>query len=409
MMGIVRRITERKNADKELSRVYALEKKARDEAEEANRTKDYFLALVSHELRSPLNAILGWTKILLTKVVDDETRQNALETIERSALSQAKLIGDLVDSARIASGKLRLELCPMNIFDAVNTIFNSQKPAAETKQINLQFNFDTQNASVFGDLIRLQQVFTNLLTNAVKFTPENGNIEIHLTTDNKNVFVSVKDNGQGISAEILPRIFRQFSQGDQTVSRDQGGLGLGLSIVKTLVEKHEGTITAQSDGIGQGAIFTVRLPLYFSQNSFAGKKEVALNGDEKPLANLKILFVEDDTDSREVLQLFLEQNGAVVESVESAAKAVEILENSKGNFDVIISDLAMPNEDGYSLISRIRQFPVEKCGKTPALALSAFATKENKERAYLSGFQKYHTKPFEPDLLIKDILGLLRK
>jgi len=408
IMGVVRQITERKNADKELSRVYTLEKKARDDAEEANRTKDYFLALVSHELRSPLNAILGWTKILLTKDVDSDMRRNALETIERSALSQAKLIGDLVDSSRIASGKLRLEMRPMNLFDAVNTVFNSQKPAAESKNLNLTFDFNAENTPVFGDLIRLQQVFTNLLSNALKFTPEGGNIQINLTADDEKVLVSVKDDGQGINSETLPRIFRQFSQGDQTIARDQAGLGLGLSIVKTLVEKHQGMVTASSEGIGQGSIFAVTLPLYKPMKSVSDEKTELRNSDETPLVNVMILCVEDDLDSREVLQLFLEQNGALVESVESAAEAMSVLKRNNRKFDVIISDLAMPNEDGYSLISNIRQFPSEKGGEIPALALSAFTTKENKEKAFASGFQKYHTKPFEPDLLINEILDLVK-
>lgn len=409
IMGVVRQITDRKNADKELSRVYTLEKKARDEAEEANRAKDYFLAFVSHELRSPLNAILGWTKILLTKEVDEKMQRNALETIERSALSQAKLIGDLVDSSRIASGKLRLEMRPINLFDAVNTVFNSHKPTAETKKINLAFNFNTESATVFGDLIRLQQVFTNLLSNALKFTPESGNIQINLTVDDEKVLVSVKDDGQGINTETLPRIFRQFSQGDQTIARDQAGLGLGLSIVKTLVEKHQGTVTASSEGIGQGSVFTVSLPLYIPIKSVSNEKTESRNLDGMPLANVKILCVEDDLDSREVLQLFLEQNGAAVESVGSAAEAMAVLEKNNQSFDVIVSDLAMPNEDGYSLISNIRQFPSEKGGKIPALALSAFTTKENKEKAFASGFQKYHTKPFQPDLLIDEILDLIKK
>jgi PAS domain S-box-containing protein len=409
MMGVVRRITDRKNADKELSRVYALERKARDEAEEANRTKDYFLALVSHELRSPLNAILGWTKILLTKNVDEETRRNALQTIERSAMSQAKLIGDLVDSSRITSGKLRLEMRPMNIFDAVNTVLNSQKPTAEAKKINLEFNYNTENAPVFGDLIRLQQVFTNLLTNALKFTPEGGNIQVNLAAADEKVLISVKDDGQGISAETLPRIFRQFSQGNQSIARDQAGLGLGLSIVKTLVEKHEGTVTAQSDGIGKGATFTVILPLIKPAKFVSIEENEAKNTEGSPLANVRILCIEDDLDSREVLELFLEQNGASVESVESAPEAVSVLNKNGNRFDVIISDLAMPNEDGYSLISQIRHFPSEKGGKIPALALSAFTTKENKEKAFAAGFQKYHTKPFEPDLLINEILDLIKK
>jgi PAS domain S-box-containing protein len=409
MMGVVRRITDRKNADEELSRVYALERKARDEAEEANRTKDYFLALVSHELRSPLNAILGWTKILLTKDVNDETRRNALQTIERSAMSQAKLIGDLVDSSRIASGKLRLEMRPMNLFDAVNTVYNSQKPTAEAKKIKLKFDFNTESATVFGDLVRLQQVFTNLLTNALKFTNENGNINLTLTSKDGKVLISVKDDGQGISADTLPHIFRQFSQGDQTISRDQAGLGLGLSIVKTLVEKHEGTVTAHSEGVGKGTTFTVILPLIKPAKQVSFEEVASPSLEDSPLSKVKILCVEDDLDSREVLQLFLEQCGASVVSVESASEAVSVLNKNGQGFDVIISDLAMPNEDGYSLISQIRQFSSEKGGKIPALALSAFTTRENKEKAFVSGFQKYHTKPFEPDLLVNDILDLVKK
>jgi PAS domain S-box-containing protein len=409
MMGVVRRITDRKNADEELSRVYALERKARDDAEEANRTKDYFLALVSHELRSPLNAILGWTKILLTKEVNDETRRNALQTIERSAMSQAKLIGDLVDSSRIASGKLRLEMRPMNLFDAVNTVFNSQKPAAEAKKIKMTFDFNTEHAPVFGDLVRLQQVFTNLLSNALKFTHEDGNIHLNLSTNDGRVLISVQDDGQGISPETLPHIFRQFSQGDQTISRDQAGLGLGLSIVKTLVEKHEGTVTAHSEGVGKGATFTVTLPLIKAVQNASIVEIEAQNSEDFPLTNVNILCVEDDLDSREVIQLFLEQCGAAVVSVESAADAVSVLKKNGRRFDVIISDLAMPNEDGYSLISQIRQLSTEKGGRIPALALSAFTTKENKEKAFSVGFQKYHTKPFEPDLLVSDILDLVKK
>ena len=408
-MGVVRQITNQKNAGDELSRIYALEKKARDEAEEANRTKDYFLAFVSHELRSPLNAILGWTKILLTKNVDDGMRKSALETIERSALSQAKLISDLVDSARITSGKLKLEMRPMNLFDAIKTVYNSHKPTADTKKINLEFNYDTENLTIFGDLIRIQQIFTNLLTNALKFTPESGNVAINLKTENDTATVSIKDDGQGINAETLPHIFRQFSQGDQKVSREQAGLGLGLSIVKTLIEKHQGTVSAHSEGIGQGTIFTVKLPVYQTSNSLPDVKIKPQNTDKFPLANLKILFIEDDVDSREVLQLFLEQNGAIVESAESAANALEVLEKKKSDYDLIISDLAMPNEDGYSLISQIRKFSPDKGGAIPAMALSAFTTKENREKAFLSGFQKYHTKPFEPDLLVKEILGLVKK
>ncbi len=405
MMGVVRRITEKKLASEELSKIYAREKKARDEAEEANRTKDYFLAIVSHELRSPLNAILGWTKILLTRKVDGETQRNALETIERSARSQAKLIEDLVDSARIASGKLRLEFRPTNLYEVVKNVYNSQKPSAEAKEIALEFSAENTKILVFGDMVRLQQVFTNIVSNSIKFTPEGGAVTINASVDKHKVKVSVTDNGQGISAEALPDIFNQFAQG---TAGDRSGLGLGLSISKILVEKHNGIIRAESEGIGQGSRFSVEIPLYFTEEEISAEIKVSNPKDQKLLKDLKILIVEDDPDSRQVLQLVLEQCGATIESAESAQNAMEILRASKDDLpDAIISDLAMPVEDGYALINQVRKLPAAEGGKIPAIALSAFVAGENKKKAYSSGFQKYHTKPFDPDVLIDDILQIL--
>jgi PAS domain S-box-containing protein len=410
MMGVVRRITDNKLANEELSKVYDREKKARSEAEEANRAKDFFLAVVSHELRSPLNAILGWTKILLTKTIDDSTRQNALETIEKSARSQAKLIDDLVDSARVSSGKLRLELRPINLYEIVKTVYFSQRPTAESRKINLEFAADKENIQVFGDSIRLQQIFTNLLSNAVKFTPESGNIKISVQTSAESVKVSVKDDGQGISEESLPNIFQQFQQGENKTPRSQTGLGLGLSIVKILAEKHKGTISAESEGIGRGSTFIVTLPLCGSETNSPGEgKKRITKRDGKPLNGISILIVEDDMDSREVLQLYLEQSGAEVTSAESAEQAMLLLREANGNLpDVIVSDLAMPAEDGYSLISRIRKLPRERGGEIPAMALSAFASSDDKQKAFRAGFQKYHTKPFEPDGIIEDIRQLIK-
>ncbi|MGC2237686.1 MAG: ATP-binding protein [Pyrinomonadaceae bacterium] len=408
MMGVIRKITEKKTASEELAKIYEREKKARDEAEDANRTKDFFLAIVSHELRSPLNAILGWTKILLTKNVDNETHRNALETIERSARSQAKLIEDLVDSARIASGKLRLEFRPTNLYEILKNVYNSQKPTAEAKEIALEFNADADKIKVFGDMVRLQQVFTNILSNSVKFTLAGGAVSINVSVKDDRAIVSVKDNGQGISAEALPKIFRQFAQGDEKTSHDRSGLGLGLSISKILIEKHNGTIKAESEGIGHGSVFTVELPLYITDEEISAEIKVSNPKQERLLNNLKVLIVEDDPDSRQVLQLVLEQSGADVRCAESAKAALKLLSAAKNNLpDVIVSDLAMPIEDGYALINRIRQFPEESGGKIPAIALSAFAAGENKEKAYSAGFQKYHTKPFEPDVLIEDILQVL--
>lgn len=410
MMGVVRQITEQKAAEQDLAAVYDREKRARDEAEDANRAKDFFLAFVSHELRSPLNAILGWSKILLTKKVDEETQRDALETIERSARAQAQLINDLVDSARITSGKLRLEFHPVNLYEIIKTVFHALKPSAENKNIQFEFEAATEEVPVFADTGRLQQVFNNLISNSIKFTPENGKISINLETSGNSAQIIVRDNGQGINPESLPFIFRQFSQADEAAPQSKGGLGLGLSIVKILVEKHNGTVRVQSEGAGRGSTFTVELPLTAKNQESSDDENEFAQSDERPLRGITILIVEDDDDSREVLSLFLEQCGARVRSAESAAAAMKILRAAASDLpNVIISDLAMPDEDGYSLISRIRKLPQGNGGDISAIALSAFATKDNKQKAFEVGFQKYNTKPFEPDLLIQEILSLVKK
>lgn len=407
MMGIVQKITDSKLATEELAAIYAREKKARDEAEEANRSKDFFLAVVSHELRSPLNAILGWTKILLTREVDEATRINALETIEHSARSQSKLINDLIDSARVASGRLRLELRPINLYETIKTVYNLQTPAAEAKNTNLELFTDNEKITVFGDTVRLQQVFTNLLSNAIKFTNA-GKIKIDIKTGENDVKVAVIDNGQGISPNTLPNIFRQFQQGDDKNQLSESGLGLGLSIAKILTEKHNGKVEAASKGIGHGSTFTITLPLHNTEQEFIAEKNERSRQKGNLLDGIKILIVEDDSDSREVLQLIFEQSGAIINTAESAEQAMNLLREAANDLpDVIVSDIAMPNEDGYSLIERIRKLTVERGGTIPALALSAFTSNDNKNKAYLAGFQKYHTKPFDPDGIIEDIRSLL--
>ena len=409
MVGVVRKITEEKEAATELERVYELEKRARDEAEVANRTKDFFLTFVSHELRSPLNAILGWSKILLTREVNDETRRKALETIEKSAQVQSKLINDLVDSARVATGKIRLEYRQVNLVDVVRSSFEGQKPVAETHQLNYTFDTDAEKVPILGDSGRLQQIFGNLISNAIKFTPAGGEVGVRMTAGPHSVIVTVADSGQGIEPQGLANIFRQFAQGAGENSRRSGGLGLGLSIVNILVGKHGGSVRAESDGVGHGSRFIVTLPL-----SEAGAMPEPLSepepgraGGKRSLAGVKILIVEDDPDSREVLQLFLEQNGAQTRAAESARAAMAMLTDDAAPLpDVIISDLAMPEEDGYSLVSRIRELPPEKGGSVPAVALSAFASAESRQRAFESGFHRYLTKPFEPDSIVDQILAL---
>jgi PAS domain S-box len=410
MTGTVRKITEQKLAAEELSRVNDLVKKARDEAVEANRAKDFFLAFVSHEIRSSLNAIIGWSRILLTKDVDKETHQNALETIERSARSQTKLINDLVDSARVASGKLRLEYRPTNIYEIVKGSFEAHRPAAEAANIVYTFASDVEELTIVGDASRLHQVFGNLISNALKFTPSGGTISVSLKTGAEAVTVDVTDNGKGITSDALPKIFRQFSQADGEGISGNAGLGLGLSIVKILAERHGGHVRAESRGLGSGSTFSVTLPIAIEQSlMMQSNPKIAPVMNQKPLIGLEILIVEDNVDSREVLQMFLEKSGAVVKSTDSAKAAFKALTDSRSRLpDLLISDLAMPEEDGYSLVSRIRELPPEDGGHLPAIALSAFANEESRRRAFDSGFHRYATKPFDHDLLINEILEAVR-
>jgi PAS domain S-box-containing protein len=409
MMGVLRKITEQKLAAEELAKVYERERKARDEAEEANRAKDFFLAFVSHELRSPLNAILGWAKILLTKQVDEETRRSALETIERSAKFQTKLINDLVDSARVASGKLRLEYHPTNLSEIVRNSFEAQRPGAEAHKIDFRFSSDSPKVPIFGDAGRLQQVFTNLISNAIKFTPEGGIVSVSVETKADAAIVTVRDTGQGIALEALPYIFRQFSQGEMDRTKSNAGLGLGLSIVKILVTKHGGTVVANSEGPGQGSEFVVTIPLSEEGSHVEANGRRQEKKKDLPLGGIKVLIVEDEPDSREVLQLCLEQNGATVTAADSVPVAMRYIQGQKLRKlpSIIISDLAMPVEDGYTFMSRVRQMPKEEGGSIPSIALTAFATEESRKRAFEVGFHRYATKPFDPDSLIMEILDLL--
>ncbi len=409
MMGSVRRITDQKMAYEELEKIYEMERKARDEAIQANKAKDYFLALVSHELRSPLNSILGWTQILSKKKVDEETQHKAIETIARSARSQAKLIEDLVDSARVTSGKMKLELHNVNLFEVVKQAISSHHPNAQEKGIDLKFTYNSENVEIYGDLVRLQQIFINLLTNSIKFTEENDEITVDLFADDDQVFVSVKDTGQGISEKDLPNIFNPFAQGDNKTTREKSGLGLGLSIARILTEKQQGSISVESEGIGKGATFTVTFPIYFSETNeqhISNENKSIFGNNDGILQNINILVVEDDEDSRNVLELFLEQIGASVISAESVQTALEALNNFENNFDVIVSDLAMPIEDGYSLLKKVRNST--DFNGIPAIALSAFTANDNKLKAFEVGFQKYHTKPFEPDILAEEIFEVVK-
>ncbi len=411
-MGSGRDVTERKISDERLAQLFASEKRARDLVEKANWAKDQFIAMVSHELRAPLNAVLGWVNILLTKKVDEEARINALETIERSARVQAKLISDLVDSSKIISGKLNLEFHPVDVQQALAFVFEAQKPMAEAKNITFKYFPGDEAVKINADLSRVQQIFTNLITNAIKFTPDNGVVEIELKRDNSHVRVSIKDTGKGIDAEELPFIFERFFQARVNESADKSGLGLGLSIVFSLVRQHGGMITAESDGGGLGSVFTVTLPVLemsekMSEDLFRAENEQPV-AHKDPLQKIRVLLVEDNDDSREVLQIFLEQMGAEVTAAPSAADAMKSFVANGSLPDILISDISMPEEDGYSLIKRIRKLPPQKGGRTPAIALTAFASQEDKRRSLSEGFQIHHPKPFEPDLLIREILEVVK-
>ena len=408
MVGVVRKITDEKRAAEELETVYEREKAARDEAVEANRSKDIFLAFVSHELRAPLNSILGWSNILLTKEVDENTQRNAIETIERSARMQTKLINDLVDSARVASGKIKLEYRPTEIYSVLRNVVDAQRPSLEARQLNYRTEFAQERAYVMGDVNRLQQVFGNLLSNAIKFTPNGGDIRITATRTNSHVTIEIADSGEGISAAALPTIFRQFSQVGAG-ERKSVGLGLGLSIAKALVERHGGTVHAESDGPGKGARFIVSLPVLESAKLEKTSGRLQMPVSQKLLAGLTILIVEDERDSREVLRLYLESKGATVHVAENVAAAIRILDGLETPPNLIVSDIGMPEEDGLSLITRVRASENRSIASVPAIALSAFATGDFKSSALQAGFQRYVAKPFDPKSFAQAVIEVARK
>jgi PAS domain S-box-containing protein len=406
MMGSVRDITHRKLADERLQELFEAEKAARDEVEEANRAKDHFMALVSHELRSPLNSILGWAKILRSKEVDQETRRNALETIENSAKLQAKLISDLVDSAKIISGKMDFSLLTLSLSELVTSVYQSQKPLANEKKINFLLG-EVDELKVLGDISRLQQVINNLVANAIKFTPENGEIIISLKEENKNALFAITDTGAGILEEDKSCIFKPYFQSSD--SPNKTGLGLGLSIARAIVLKHGGKIWVKNNDSGVGCTFYVSLPIFLSRSVQKRPEANIVEVSDNKLGDTKILIVEDNDDSREVLHYYLDQVGADVYSVGSAKEGMDYLTSAKKLPNIIISDISMPEEDGYSFIEKVRKLPAEKGGSIPAIALTAFASSGDYRKSVEAGFQHHHVKPFEPEVLIADILKILRR
>lgn len=378
-----------------------------EELIQANRMKDEFLAVVSHELRSPLNAILGWATMLRGRQLNESTTAKALETIERNAKSQKQLIEDLLDVSRIITGKLRLKVLPVQLPPIIEAVLDTVRPAAEAKTIALESVVDWEIGPVLGDADRLQQIIWNLLSNAIKFTPNGGRVDVLLQSFiepvGSNIIayaqIEVRDTGIGIEPEFLPFVFDRFRQADSSSTRSYGGLGLGLSIVRQLVEMHGGTVAVESLGKGEGATFRVKLPLKENPSTKAEtfKEKSRIYADEDSsfaLQGLRILVVDDEADTREVLKIFLESCGVVVKEAESAQQAFQILQEWQP--DMLLSDIGMPLENGYDLLSKVRALPLEKCGGVPAVALTAYATADDEKRALDAGFQKHLPKPVNP-------------
>jgi PAS domain S-box-containing protein len=410
-------ITERKRAEQERTALLAQAETAYREAEAANRSKDEFLATVSHELRTPLNAILGWAQLLLAAGDDPERRRRGLDTVVRNAKLQSQLIDDLLDVSRIISGKMRLDVQPTDLAAVIDAAVEAIRPAAEAKQIQLRRVVDPFAGPVAGDPGRLQQVVWNLLSNAVKFTPKAGKVEVRLERVNSHIEIIVADNGAGIAPEFLPHVFDRFRQLDGTTTRRHGGLGLGLAIVRHLVELHGGTVRVKSPGDGEGSTFLVALPLSIAHLTPAESQRVhpaAEISGENPceensaldLRGIRVLVVDDEPDARETMRQILEHCNAEVQTASSAAEAISRLE--KWRPDVLLSDIGMPGEDGYELVRRVRELPAERGGQTPAAALTAFARVEDRRRALRAGFQMHLAKPVDIQELATVVASLAR-
>jgi PAS domain S-box-containing protein len=403
---MIQEITARKEAETEREQILAREQAARKEAEQANRIKDEFLAVLSHELRSPLNPILGWAKLLQTRQFDAVSAKRALETIERNAKLQTQLIDDLLDVSRILRGKMMLNVSPISLITVVDAALETVRLSAEAKGIEIQKVIAGEIGLISGDAARLQQIVWNLLTNAVKFTPSGGTVEVRLEQIHSHIQIQVKDTGKGISPAFLPHVFEYFRQEDGTTTRKFGGLGLGLAIVRYLTEQHGGTVQAESPGDGLGAIFTVLLPA----SNTEGRRpldaaEPSTAAAKSLLAEQRILVVDDEPDMRELIFTILQQAGAQVEVATSAIEVLETLDTFQP--DVLISDIGMPEMDGYQLLHQIRSRSPEQGGSIPAIALTAYAGEMNQQQAITAGFQKHVAKPVEPEDLVKAIVALV--
>jgi PAS domain S-box-containing protein len=407
----IRDITDRKLAEEERKLLLEGAQVARAEADVANSIKDEFLATLSHELRTPLTSILGWSYLLANGKLDEQGAKRAIETIVRNADAQKQLIDELLDISRIITGKLRLDVGPVELAPMIDSIVDSMRPAADARHIQLETALDQSVAPISGDADRLQQVIWNLLSNSIKFTPKGGNVLARLEQTDSNLEITISDTGQGIAAELLPYVFDRFRQSDSSSSRRHGGLGLGLAIVRQLVELHGGTVSVESPGEGEGSTFKVQLPVR-SVSHEAGDRANSLarilaEGQSKlvpSLDGIHVLVVDDDSDARELVTAVLVASGAQVVSATSAVEALHEL--ARKRFDVLVSDIGMAEMDGYELISQVRRLPAECGGRIPAAALTAYAGIEDQKRALAAGYQVHIPKPIAPDELTTAVASL---
>lgn len=412
VLSLVLDVTARQSAEEERAASLLRERDARRHAEEADRLKDEFLATLSHELRTPLTSILGWASMIRNGEVEGQNATRAIETIERNARSQARLIDDLLDVSRIITGNLRLDLHPLNLAPIVEAALDALRPTADVKGIRLQIRFFPVECLVKGDPNRLRQVIWNLLSNAIKFTLRGGSVNIELSCVESTARLTVSDTGEGISAEFLPYVFDRFRQAEGSISRKQGGLGLGLAVVRHLVELHGGTISAESDGLGKGSVFTVDLPLAQERRDPARaeerRREVERRRSRKVairLDGLHVLVVEDDDDSRKLLGTMLKRYGARVTSTKNAKEALSVFDGELP--DLMISDIGMPDEDGYELIRKLRSAPPDRGGLVPAIALTGYASRKDRDRALAAGYHQHMAKPVEQADMIAAIAALV--
>ena len=400
-------ISELQRSEEARGQLLVRAERARAEAEAANRIKDEFLATLSHELRTPLTSLLGWSSVLRDVKSDEpELLTEAIDAIDRNTRVQAQLIDDLLDVSRIVSGKLNLDVKPLEISSVTRAAIDVVRPAADAKDLSVEYVAEPGVGAISADSARLHQIVWNLLSNAVKFTPHGGKISVYVNQDGSHARVTVKDTGQGIQPDFLPRVFDRFRQADSSATRAYGGLGLGLAIVRHLVELHGGTVSAQSEGINKGATFSVTFPLLTQRKepSVLAQSGEMILPNKRSLDRLRVLVIDDESESRLIISTVIGRAGAEVKPCVSASEGLAMLVEWRP--DVILSDIAMPEEDGYTFIGKVRALPKEKGGETPAAALTAYARAEDRDQALAAGYQMHISKPIQADQLITMVAQL---